>query len=296
MQDWEKRVFETLSWEQRDATALITLSRPERLNAYNTRMMLDLVAALDRADADDAIGCVVITGAGRAFCSGADISAGGDAFARLGDDPGREALRHGDLFRDGGGYASLRIFESRKPVIAAINGAAVGVGVTLTLPCDIRIASEDARFGFLFTRRGLVPEAASSWFLPRIVGISTALEWTMAGRMVSAQEAHAAGLVRSLHAPEALLDAALTLGEELATTGSRVAVSLTRQMMWRMLGAAHPMEAHRVDSRAILARRSAPDALEGVQAFLEKRPARFTERVSAGLPDIWPDPIDPAFY
>lgn len=289
-------MFETLLWERRDATALITLNRPDRLNAYNTRMMLDLVAALDRADADDEVGCVVITGAGRAFCSGADVSAGGDAFARLGEDSGRQALKHGDLYRDGGGYGALRIFESRKPVIAAINGAAVGVGVTLTLPCDIRMAGEDAKFGFLFTRRGLVPEAASSWFLPRIVGISTALEWTMAGRMVPAREALAAGLVRSLHAPDALLDAALELAGELAMSGSRVAVSLTRQMMWRMLGAAHPMEAHRIDSRAIFARRSAPDTLEGIQAFLEKRPARYTERVSDGLPDIWPDPIDPAFY
>lgn len=289
-------MFETLLWERRGATALISLNRPERLNAYNTKMMLELVAALDRADADDDIGCVVITGSGRAFCSGADVSAGGDAFARLGEDPGRQALKHGDLYRDGGGYAALRIFESRKPVIAAINGAAVGIGATLTLPCDIRMASEESKFGFLFTKRGLVPEAASSWFLPRIVGISTALEWTMAGRMVPAREALDAGLVRSLHAPDALLDDALALADELATAGSRVAVSLTRQMMWRMLGAAHPMEAHRVDSRAILARRSAPDTLEGVRAFLEKRPPRFTERTSDGLPDIWPDPVDPAFY
>ena len=289
-------MFETLLSERVGAVALIRLNRPERLNAYNTQMMLELVAALDQADADDAVGCIVITGNGRAFCSGADVSGGADAFARLADDPRRAVLKHGDLYRDGGGYGALRIFDSRKPVIAAINGAAVGVGVTLTLPCDIRLASDTAKFGFLFTKRGLVPEAASSWFLPRIVGISTALEWTMAGRMVTAEEALAVGLVRSLHAPDALLDAALELAEELAGCGSRVAVSLTRQMMWRMLGAAHPMEAHRVDSRAILARRSAPDTLEGVQAFLEKRPARFTERVSDGLPDIWPDPVDPSFY
>lgn len=287
---------QTIRYDRCGAVALITLDRPEQLNAYNTAMMVELVAAFDRADADAEVGAIVLTGAGRAFCAGADLSGKADAFARAAEDPARAALRVGDQVRDGGGIASLRIFESRKPVIAAINGAAVGIGATMLLPCDIRLASPSAKFGFIFTRRGLVPEAASSWFLPRIVGISRALEWTMAGRMVSAEDALAAGLVRSLHAPEDLLPTALALAEEMATAASRVAVSLTRSMMWRMLGAAHPMEAHRIDSRAILAMRGSADMREGVSAFLEKRPADFPGRVPGDLPDIWPDPIDPPFY
>jgi enoyl-CoA hydratase/carnithine racemase len=288
-------VPDTLHYERHGAVALITLDRPEKLNAYNTAMMTDLVAAFDRSDADDMVGAVVLTGAGRAFCAGADISGGSDAFANLGEDPARAALRVGDVDRDGGGIASLRIFESRKPVIAAVNGAAVGIGATMLLPCDIRLAAEDARFGFPFTRRGLVPEAASSWFLPRIVGISRALEWTLAGRMVPAAEALSAGLVRSLHSADTLLPAAMELAGEMASAGAPVAVALTRQMLWRMLGAAHPMDAHRVDSRAIMARRTAADTREGVAAFLEKRAPRFTERVSEGLPDIWPEPVSPSF-
>jgi len=293
---WRRTLFQTLLYDVTKPVARITLNRPERLNAYNTAMMNDIVAAFDAADADDDVGAIVLTGAGRAFCAGADISEGAGSFEQHAADPARAALRVGDVMRDGGGVASLRIFESRKPVVAAINGAAVGVGATVLLPCDVRLASTEARFGFVFTRRGLVPEAASSWFLPRIVGISRALEWTMAGRMVSAEEALQAGLVRALCAPDRLLDEATALAQEFATAGSRVAVSLTRQMMWRMLGASHPMEAHRVDSRAIMARRGAPDTREGVQAFVEKRAAVFTERVSDGLPDIWPDGDPPLFY
>jgi enoyl-CoA hydratase/carnithine racemase len=289
-------MFETLRYEVKDRVATVTLDRPDKLNAFNTQMMAEIVTAFDRSDADDAVGCVLLTGAGRAFCAGADISGGQATFERLADDPARAALRHGDLSRDGGGVASLRIFESLKPVVAAINGPAVGIGATMLLPADIRLASTIAKFGFVFTRRGIVPEAASAWFLPRIVGISRALEWTMAGRMVSADEALEAGLVRALHAPEDLLPAATALASELAHAGAPVAVALTRQMLWRMLGAAHPMEAHRVDSRAMRARSGAPDTREGVQAFLEKRDPAFTENISEGLPDIWPDPVNHRFY
>ncbi|MDG2533885.1 crotonase/enoyl-CoA hydratase family protein [Sphingomonas sp. HITSZ_GF] len=289
-------MFETLRYEVADRIATITLDRPDKLNAFNTRMMAELVEAFDRSDADDDVGCVLLTGAGRAYCAGADISGGQGAFERLAEDPARAALRHGDLSRDGGGVAALRIFESLKPVVAAINGPAVGIGATMLLPADIRLASTSAKFGFVFTRRGIVPEAASSWFLPRTVGISRALEWTLAGRMVSADEALEAGLVRSLHAPEALMPAARALAHELAHVGAPVAVALTRQMLWRMLGADHPMAAHRTDSRAMRARGGAPDTREGVQAFLEKRDPAFAERVSDGLPDIWVDPANAHFY
>ncbi|UZK67306.1 crotonase/enoyl-CoA hydratase family protein [Sphingomonas sp. M1-B02] len=289
-------MYETLRYDVADRVAVITLDRPDKLNAYNTKMMGELVAAFDASDTDDDVGCVVLTGAGRAYCAGADISSGNAAFERLAEDPARAALRYGDLSRDGGGVAALRIFDSLKPVVAAINGPAVGIGATMLLPADLRLASTTAKFGFVFTRRGIVPEAASSWFLPRLVGISRALEWTLAGRMVSAEEAVEAGLVRSLHAPEDLLPAAMALAHELAHAGSPVAVSVTRQMMWRMLGASHPMEAHRVDSRAMRARGGAPDTREGVQAFLEKRNPNFAEKVSDGLPDIWPDPLNTRFY
>ncbi len=289
--------FEAISYEVAEGgVAVLTLNRPDKLNAFNTKMMNDVVAAFDRTDADDAVGCVVLTGAGRAYCAGADLSEGGAGFAKMVDDPARAHLRVGDTWRDGGGYVSLRIFESKKPVIAAINGAAVGIGATMLMPCDMRLASTTAKFGFAFVLRGLVPEAASSWFLPRVVGINRALEWTMTGRMVEATEALDAGLVRSIHEPDALLPAALALAREVANSGSRVSVALTRAMLWRMLGADHPMTAHRIDSRAILARRDAPDTREGIDAFLEKRPARYRECVSDGLPDIWAGWEPPHFY
>ncbi len=289
-------MFETLRYDVADRVALITLDRPDKRNAYNTTMMRDFVAAVDRSDADDDVGCVLITGAGRAFCAGADLSSGDKSFERLASDPARAGMRYGDLSRDGGGVGALRLFDSLKPVVVAINGPAVGVGATMPLAADVRLASTSAKFGFVFTKRGIVPEAASSWFLPRIVGISRALEWTLAGRMVSAHEALEAGLVRSLHAPEDLPSAAMELARELAHAGAPVAVALTRQLMWRMLGAAHPMAAHRADSRAIRARSGAPDTREGVQAFLAKREPHFAEKVSEGLPDIWPDPVNTHFY
>ena len=234
---------------------------------------------------------MIVTGSGRAFCAGADLGSGGETFAKGGSDVKTDT----GVPRDGGGLVSLRIFDSKKPMIGAINGAAVGVGVTMTLPMDIRLASESAKFGFVFARRGIVPEACSSYFLPRIVGISQAVEWCYSGRVFLADEALAGGLVRSLHAPDDLLDAARSIATDIAENAAPVSVALTRQMMWRMLGADHPMEAHRADSRGIALRGPSDDATEGIESFLEKREAEYTDSVSAGLPDLFPGWVDPGF-
>lgn len=280
--------FETLLYDVEDGVATVTLNRPEKLNAFNTQMMKDMIAAFDETDRDDAVRAVIVTGAGRAFCAGADLSAGAQTFDY--DARGGEAMaartRQGAQ-RDGGGLLTLRIFDSLKPVIAAVNGAAVGVGATMQLAMDIRLASTDARYGFVFARRGLNPEAASSWFLPHLVGVQTALEWCYTGRIFPAGEAHERGLVRSLHAPQDLLTAARALAREIADNAAPVSVALTRQLIWRMAGASHPMEAHRADSRGIQARGKSGDAREGVTSFLEKRAAAFPDRVSDDLPDIW---------
>lgn len=281
--------FETLLYAVEDGVATITLNRPDKLNAFNTLMRDEIIAAFDATDADDAVRAVIVTGAGRAFCAGADLSSGGNTFDyKDRQDPSREQIKVGDVYRDGGGLVTLRIFRSLKPVIGAINGAAVGVGVTMQLPMDIRIASTQARFGFVFARRGITPEAASSWFLSRVVGIQTALEWCFTGRVFDAQEAHRERLVRSLHEPEDLLPAARRLAREIADNTAPVSVALTRQMLWRMAGAADPMHAHRVDSRAIQARGKSADTREGVSAFLEKRQAKFPDRVSKDMPDFYP--------
>jgi enoyl-CoA hydratase/carnithine racemase len=284
-------IFETLLYAVEDGVATITLNRPEKLNAFNTQMMKDMIAAFDATDADDAVRCVIVTGAGRGFCAGADLSAGAQTFdysSRAGEAQADLAARTRDgMQRDGGGLLTLRIFESLKPVISACNGPAVGVGATMQLAMDIRLASTEARYGFVFARRGLNPEAASSWFLPHLVGVQTALEWCYTGRIFPAQEAFDRGLVRSLHAPDDLLAAARALAREIADNTAPVSVALTRQLIWRMAGAAHPMEAHRADSRGIQARGKSGDAREGVTSFLEKRPANFPDRVSADLPDIW---------
>ena len=283
--------YEQILFDVEDHIATITLHRPDKLNAFTGTMMNEIIDAFDRTDADDDVRAVIITGSGRAFCAGADLSARGDTFSRGGSDVQTDA----GVPRDGGGMTVLRIFDSKKPVIGAINGAAVGVGVTMTLPMDIRIASNAARFGFVFARRGIVPEAASSWFLPRLVGISQALEWSYSGRVFEADEALAGGLVRSLHAPDDLLPAARAIAADIAQHSAPVSVSLTRQMMWRMLGASHPMHAHRADSRAILARGRSADAKEGVESFLDKRAAEFPDRVSDGLPDVFPGWDEPDF-
>lgn len=262
----------------------LTLNRPDRLNAFTPRMQHELIDAFDRADADDAVRAVVVTGAGRAFCAGADLSAGAATFDSS-RGPRAETLEE---HRDGGGLVALRIFELKKPVIAAINGAAVGVGITMTLPMDIRIAATTARIGFVFARRGIVPEACSSWFLPRLVGISRAAEWIYTGRVFPAEEALAGGLVSRVVPPEALLDTAYALAREIATETSAVSVALSRQLLWRMLGADHPMVAHQIDSKCIYWMGRSADAAEGVTAFLEKRPPRFTLRPSVDMPPFYP--------
>jgi enoyl-CoA hydratase/carnithine racemase len=285
--------YTQITYEVSESIGTITLSRAERMNAFTDVMMRELIDAFDRVDADDDVRVVIVTGAGeRAFCAGADLGGGGDTFAKGGSDIQTSV----GVPRDGGGMVALRIFSCTKPVIGAINGAAVGVGVTMTLPMDIRLASDTARFGFVFARRGIVPEACSSWFLPRLVGISTAAEWCYSGRVFPATEALERGLVRSVHAPDDLLPAARELAREIADNTAPVSVALTRQMLWRMLGADHPMEAHRVDSRGIQSRGASADAKEGVESFLEKRQPAYPVKVSDGLPDIFVDYVDPDFH
>jgi enoyl-CoA hydratase/carnithine racemase len=272
-----------------DGILTITLNRPDRLNAWTATMCEELIDAFDAADANDEVRVLIVTGAGRGFCAGADLSGGGRSFDRARGDEA-EAVH-----RDTGGRFTLRVFESTKPVIAAINGPAVGVGATMTLPMDLRIASDQARIGFVFTRRGIVPEACSSWFLPRIVGISRAMEWVASGRIFSAQEALEANLVRSVHPAEELLDAAHAIAREIADNAAPVSVAAARRMLWTMLGAEHPMLAHRAESRALFERGRSADAMEGVTAFLEKRPAQFPDRITDGLPEPVSGWTAPAF-
>jgi enoyl-CoA hydratase/carnithine racemase len=281
--------YEQITAETADGVLTITLNRPDRLNAWTPTMGSELIAAFDAADADDGVRAIIVTGAGRGFCAGADLQGGGATF------DWRERQSGDGIPRDGGGQFTLRVFDCTKPVIAAINGPAVGVGATMTLPMDIRLAADDARIGFVFARRGIVPEACSSWFLPRAVGISQAMEWVATGRVFSAQEALDGGLVRSLHPKDELLDTARALALEIAENTAPVSVALARRMMWRMLGAEHPMLAHRADSRGMFYRGQSADAAEGVTSFLEKRPARFPDRVSDGLPDIMPAWAAPGF-
>ena len=273
--------YEQLQTELEDRIFTITLHRPDRLNAFTIQMRRELLDAFDEADRNDEIRVVIVTGAGRGFCAGADLRDRGDTF----NYGGRENISE---HRDSGGLVTLRIFESRKPVIAAINGAAVGIGVTMTLPMDIRIASDKAKFGFVFARRGIVPEACSSWFLPRAVGISQAMEWVSTGRIFGPEEALARGLVSRVVPHDELLGAARELAAEIAENTSGVSVALSRHMLWRMLGADHPMEAHKLDSQAIFAMGQSPDAKEGVESFLEKRPANFPMKVSSDMPDFFP--------
>ena len=276
--------FSDIRYDVEDGVCTVTLNRPERLNAVTTNTIDELNEAWERADADDRVRAVVVTGAGRAFCAGADLSAGGSTF----DSAARGRAASAEEHRDGGGTVTLRIFDMKKPVIAAINGPAVGFGITLTLPMDIRIASSAARIGFVFARRGIVPEACSSWFLPRLVGISRAAEWVYTGRVFAAEEALAAGLVSRVVPPAMLLDTARGLAREMADGTSAMSVALSRQMLWRMLGADHPMEAHKVDSRAIFSMGQSPDAHEGVASFLQKRPPKFSMRPSADMPAFYP--------
>ncbi len=282
-----------------DSIATITLNRPDTLNAVNRAMIHEILAALDQADGDDEVRAVIVTGAGRAFCAGADLSRGAESFTAP---DAADLLRPDGSFdygaeaaRDDGGRISLRLYRMLKPVIGAINGAAAGLGATMTLAMDLRLASTGARYGFVFCRRGMVPEGCSSFFLPRLVGISRALEWSMSGRMVEAGELLSSGLVTSLHEPEELLPAARALAQQLIANSAPVSVALTRQAMWQGLSMTHPIEAHRIESRGMLARGRSADMVEGVKSFLEKRPPDFPERVSTGMPDYYPWWQEPDF-
>ncbi len=289
--------YDTIIYSVEDKIATITLNSPEKLNSVSEKMIDEIIGALDEADGDDAVRAVVFAGNGRLFCAGADLSAGDKTFdydSQADGQGGSPVRTDGSIdysdarVRDGAGRLTLRLYRSLKPVIAAIHGAAVGVGVTMTLAMDARFATTDARFGLVFTRRGIVPEGASTWFLQRLVGLDRALDWCLTGRMLSAQEALEGGLVRSLHAPEDLLPAAYAYAREIADNTSPVSVALTRQMLWRMAGADHPMTAHRLDSRGVYARGRTADAREGVASFLEKRKAAFPDRVSCDMPDYFP--------
>ncbi|MDE0756634.1 MAG: crotonase/enoyl-CoA hydratase family protein [Pseudomonadales bacterium] len=274
--------YQQIIYQLDDQILTITLDRPDKLNAYTRQMQQEIIHALDRADADDNVRAIIFTGAGRGYCAGADLSGGGNTFNN--DAPGKT----GGLRRDGGGILTLRIFESLKPIISACNGPAVGVGATMQCAMDVRLASEDARYGFVFSKRAVVPEACSSWFLPRIVGIQTALEWAFSGRVFDAAEARSRGFVRSVHKAKDLLPAARDLAHEFAESTSQVSIALIRQMLWKMLGADHPMEAHKLDSRGIYYRGKTADAIEGVESFLEKRQPTFPGKVSEDMPEYFP--------
>jgi enoyl-CoA hydratase/carnithine racemase len=286
--------FETIQLRREGAHLIITLHRPDRMNAFTPQMKDDLIAAFDLADMDDAVRSVIITGSGRAFCAGADLGAGAETFDYV-----KRADRQTDdaaLRRDNGGLLTLRIFKSKKPVIGAINGAAVGIGATMTLPMDVRIACESAKFGFVFARRGIVPEAASSWFLPRLVGMPTALDWCFSGRVFDAVEAMEKGLAQAVVKAEDLLQAALERADAMTAHSAPVSIAMTRAMLWRMAGATHPMEAHRWDSRAVFARGQMGDAKEGVMSFLEKRTADFIDSVARDYPRFSPFEDDPDYF
>ena len=287
-----KAKYTEIIYEVSDNIATVTLHRPDKMNAFTGVMMNELLQVFDEIDADDNVRAVIVTGSGRAFCAGADLSHGAETFSDgklSGQTP--TAVR-----RDGGGMVTLRMFRCNKPIIGAINGAAVGIGATMTLPMDIRIAADSAKMGFVFTRRGIVPEACSSWFLPRLVGISQAQEWVLTGRVFPADEALRGGLVRSIHPQDELLQVARELAKEIVDNAAPVSVALARQMMWRMLGASHPMEAHRVDSRGIQERGRSADTREGVMSFLQKRPAVFGDKVTTDVPDIFVGWEEPEFF
>jgi enoyl-CoA hydratase/carnithine racemase len=277
--------YETILYQVKSSVLTITLNRPQILNAFNSAMGLEIVDAIGRADADDDVRAIIFTGAGRAFCAGADLSKGAETFSNVGR--GTESAGSGEL-ADSGGKLALALYDCKKPIIAAINGPAIGVGVTMTLPMDIRLASDGAKFGFVFARRGIVPEACSSWFLPRVVGISQAAEWVLTGRVFQSDEALRGGLVSRVLSAEQLLPAAEALAAEIAQHTSAVSVALARQMLWKMLGADHPREAHRIESQGVYHMGRSDDAREGVQSFLEKRPARFTMRASRDMPPYYP--------
>lgn len=272
--------------------ATVTLSRPEKLNALTAEMIHELVEVLDQCDSNDDVKAIIVTGDGRAFCAGADISGGSESFADVNNDDARRPDGRIDYsseaVRDLGGFITLRLYDMKKPVIGAINGAAVGAGSTMLLPMDYRIASDKAKFGFVFARRGIVPESASTYFLPRLVGISQAIDWCMTGRVFGAEEALSAGMISKICPPENLLDCAHEIARSIIDNTSPVSIALTRQMLWKSLGWDHPMEAHKLESRGVFSRSTSPDAQEGVASFLEKRPANYPQSVAKDMPDFYP--------
>ena len=275
--------LETVRTEVRENSLIIYLSREERMNAFTLTMQQEIVKVLDDAEEDDDIKAIIFTGDGKAYCAGADLSSGGDTFDNR---KGREKTN--DVVRDSGGLLTLRLFKCKKPLIAAVNGAAVGIGATMLLPMDTRICSDQARFGFVFAKRGIVPEAASSWFLPRLIGINKALELCYTGKVISAEEAKEIRLVSEILNQDKLIDRALEIAKEFTAESSQISIALTRQMMWRMLGADDPMEAHKIDSRAVFELGQSGEAIEGVNSFLEKRPPSFPGQVSKDMPSFFP--------
>ena len=275
--------LETVRTEVRENSLIIYLSREERMNAFTLTMQQEIVKVLDDAEEDDDIKAIIFTGDGKAYCAGADLSSGGDTFDNR---KGRE--RTNDVVRDSGGLLTLRLFKCKKPLIAAVNGAAVGIGATMLLPMDTRICSDQARFGFVFAKRGIVPEAASSWFLPRLIGINKALELCYTGKVISAEEAKEIRLVSEILNQDKLIERALEIAKEFTAESSQISIALTRQMMWRMLGADDPMEAHKIDSRAVFELGQSGEAIEGVNSFLEKRPPSFPGKVSKDMPSFFP--------
>ena len=275
--------LETVRTEVRENSLIIYLSREERMNAFTLTMQQEIVKVLDDAEEDDDIKAIIFTGDGKAYCAGADLSSGGDTFDNR---KGREKTN--DVVRDSGGLLTLRLFKCKKPLIAAVNGAAVGIGATMLLPMDTRICSDQARFGFVFAKRGIVPEAASSWFLPRLIGINKALELCYTGKVISAEEAKEIKLVSEILNQDKLIDRALEIAKEFTAESSQISIALTRQMMWRMLGADDPMEAHKIDSRAVFELGQSGEAIEGVNSFLEKRPPSFPGKVSKDMPSFFP--------
>jgi len=275
-----------------DNIAVVMLSRPEKMNALTAEMILEYVDVLDRCDSNDEVKAVIVTGDGRAFCAGADISGGSESFADVSNDdalnPDGSINYSAEAVRDVGGFITLRLYDMKKPVIGAVNGAAVGAGSTMLLPMDYRIASDKAKFGFVFARRGIVPESASSFFLPRLVGISQAVDWCMTGRVFGPQEALEGGLISNICSPETLLECAHTIARDIIDNTSPVSVALTRQMLWKSLGWSHPMDAHKLESRSVFSRSTSADAQEGVASFLEKRPAKYPQSVAKDMPDFYP--------
>ena len=277
--------YKTILVEQRDNIAVLFLNRPNKLNAFTFSMMEEMIAALDALDADDSVHALIITGKGRAFCAGADLSSGQETFNPSFDD---FAVQEGDFRRDSGGILTLRMYKFLKPIVVACNGPAVGIGASMQLAADIRLASEEARFGFVFNNRGIVPDACSSWFLPKIVGIANALELTYSGRIIDAKEALKLNLVSSVHDHESLLTNAVKITKKMIQNSAPVSISLTRQMLWRSLESSGPYDAHVIESKAIDSRGASQDAKEGVSAFLEKRPAKFKNKVSSDMPKFFP--------